>query len=368
MKKVLFVATVDSHILAFHIPYLKYFKENGYEVSVATNGDEDIPFCDKKFKLSIERSPIKIGNIKAIKKLKDIIEKEKFDLIHCHTPMGSVVTRLAAKKSRKQYGTRVIYTAHGFHFYKGAPIRNWIIYYPIEKHLSKYTDCLITINKEDYDIAKRKFKKVKDIQYVHGVGFNIERLKEEVREDYKEKLHLNKNDIILSYVAEINVNKNQTLLVNCIEKLRSQFPNIKLLLIGKDSNNGQVDKIIKQKGLEENVKLLGNREDIGKLLSITDIYVASSLREGLPVNIMEAMYKKLPIVAIDNRGHRELIKDGETGFIVKDENTMIKKVIELINNKELREKIGAEAFETSKEYKLDKVINEMKKIYESEQT
>lgn len=363
MKKVLFVATVTKHINAFHIPYLKLLKEQGYEIHVASNGDEPIEYCDKHFNLNFARFPIKIQNFKVYKELKKIIEENKYEIIHCHTPVGGVIARLAAKNYRKKYNTKVIYTAHGFHFYKGAPILNWIIYYPIEKYLSRYTDCLITINKEDYDIAKRKFKKVKDIQYVHGVGFNTERLKEEAIEDYKEELHFNKNDIILSYVAEINVNKNQTLLVNCIEKLRSQFPNIKLLLIGKDNSNGQVDKIIKQKGLQESIKLLGNREDIGKLLSITDIYVASSLREGLPVNIMEAMYKKLPIVAIDNRGHRELIKNEETGFIVKDEDTMIKKVIELINNKELREKIGMKAFNASKEYKIDKVINEMKKIY-----
>ena len=130
MKKVLFTATVDSHILHFHIPYLKLFKENGYEVHVATNGDEKIPYCDVKHKISFERNPIKLNNLKAIKQLKKVIDKEKFDIIHCHTPMGSVVTRLAAKKARKN-GTRVIYTAHGFHFYKGSPLLNWLIFYPI---------------------------------------------------------------------------------------------------------------------------------------------------------------------------------------------------------------------------------------------
>lgn len=127
MKKVLFTATVDSHILHFHIPYLKLFKENGYEVHVATNGDEKIPYCDVKHKISFERSPIKLNNLKAIKQLKKVIDKEKFDIIHCHTPMGSVVTRLAAKKARKN-GTRVIYTAHGFHFYKGASLFNWLFF------------------------------------------------------------------------------------------------------------------------------------------------------------------------------------------------------------------------------------------------
>ena len=139
MKKVLFVATVPSHIRAFHQPYLKLFKENGYEVHVACNKKEDINNCDKIFSIPIERSPYKIGNIKAIKELKKIIDKENYKIIHCHTPMGSVVARLAAKQARKK-GTRVIYTAHGFHFFKGAPIINWLLYYSVEKYLAFSTN------------------------------------------------------------------------------------------------------------------------------------------------------------------------------------------------------------------------------------
>ena len=170
-KKVLFSATVDSHILHFHLPYLKLFKEHGYEVHVATNGTEKIPYCDVKHVVSFERSPYKVNNLKAIKQLRKIINNEKFDIIHCHTPMGSVVTRLAAKKARKKYGTRVIYTAHGFHFYKGAPKLNWMLFYPVEKYLAKYTDTLITINSEDYELAKKRFsKRCKNIEYVPGVG------------------------------------------------------------------------------------------------------------------------------------------------------------------------------------------------------
>ena len=131
MKKVLFTATVDSHILQFHLPFLKLFKENGYEVHVATNGNDEIPYCDVKHVVSFERSPIKINNLKAIGQLRKIINEEKFDIIHTHTPMGSVITRLAAKKARKKYHTRVIYTAHGLHFFKGAPLKNWLIFYPI---------------------------------------------------------------------------------------------------------------------------------------------------------------------------------------------------------------------------------------------
>lgn len=363
MKKVLFVATVTRHINAFHIPYLKWFKEQGYEVHVASNGEETIEYCDKHFNLNFARFPIKFQNWKVYKELKNTIEENKYEIIHCHTPVSGVLARLAAKKARKKYNTKVIYTAHGFHFYKGAPKINWLIYYPIEKFLAKYTDCLITINNEDYQRAKKKFCKVKNIQYVHGVGFNTERLENNIKQDYKEKLQCNQDDIILSYVAEINKNKNQILLINCMEKLQSKIPNIKLLLIGKDSTNGQCEAIIKEKGLQDKVKLLGSREDIGEILSVTDIYVASSLREGLPVNIMEAMYKKLPIIAFNNRGHRELIESEENGFLVNNEETMMERIEELAKDEILREKIGKKAFKTSKKYSLEKVRYEMEEIY-----
>ena len=203
MKKVLFTATVDSHILHFHIPYLKLFKENGYEVHVATNGDEKIPYCDVKHKISFERSPIKLNNLKAIKQLKKVIDKEKFDIIHCHTPMGSVVTRLAAKKARKN-GTRVIYTAHGFHFYKGASLFNWLFFYPVEKYLSKYTDTLITINTEDYELAKNKFH-LNDIYYIPGVGVDKEKfsinLSEKEKHKLRETLGIKDSDFVRRYVA-----------------------------------------------------------------------------------------------------------------------------------------------------------------------
>ena len=224
MKKVLFTATVDSHILHFHIPYLKMFKEKGYEVHVATNGTEEIPYCDVKHVISFERSPLKTNNIKAIRSLKKVIDKEKFDIIHCHTPMGSVVTRFAAKSARKQ-GTKVIYTAHGFHFFKGASRINWLIFYPIEKYLSKYTDCIITINEEDYSLAKKQFK-CKKIELVHGVGldenkFDIELTEQEKRE-FKKSIDIQEDDFIIIYVAELTKRKNQGMLIKAVKVLKKQ--------------------------------------------------------------------------------------------------------------------------------------------------
>lgn len=370
MKKVLFVATVTNHINAFHIPYLQYFKENGYEVHVASNGEQNIEYCDKHFNLNFARFPFKLQNIKVYKELKKIINENKYDIIHCHTPVAGVLTRLAARKSRKKNNTRVIYTAHGFHFYNGAPKLNWLIYYPIEKIMSRYTDCLITLNEEDYKLAQKRFK-IKEIKKVHGVGCRTDRLDVnlsiEEKEQFKEELQIRKDSIILSYIAELNSNKNQILLIDTVEKLVKNNINVQLLLIGDGPLKEFYLEEIKQRNLQDNIKLLGKRKDIGKLLDITDIYVASSIREGLPVNIMEAMYKGLPIVATNNRGHRELVKNNENGYIVdtNDKESFYNKIHYLINEKEIRKNFGIISNTLSYDYLLDNVKKKMVDIYEN---
>lgn len=366
MNKVLFVATVTNHINGFHIPYLKMFKEKGYEVHVASKGNQTIPFCDKHYELPFQRFPLKKNNIKTYKELKKIINENNYEIIHCHTPVGGVLTRLAARKARKK-GTRVIYTAHGFHFYKGAPLLNWLIYYPIEKICSRWTDTLITINTEDYEFAKKKFKKCKDIQLVHGVGLDTSRFDKELTNEEKiekrKELGINKEDIVFSYVAELNKNKNQILLINTIKELKKEMTNVKLLLVGQGPLYEEYLNVIKDNNLEENIKLLGRREDINEILSITDIYLASSLREGLPVNIMEAMYKGVPIIAKDNRGHRELIENNVSGFLIIDDNKIKNKIKEIRDYKQLKEKFIKKGKNTIKKYIIDNVMKEMRKIY-----
>lgn len=355
MKKVLFTATVDSHILQFHIPYLKMFKEKGYEVHVATNGTEVIPYCDVKHVISFARSPIKTSNLKAIIQLRKIINENNFEIIHCHTPMGSVVTRIAAKKARKR-GTRVIYTAHGFHFFKGAPMVNWLVFYPVEKYLSKYTDCLITINQEDYELAKRKFKKCKQIELVHGVGvdeskFDFE-MSEREKHELRESLGLRDEDFVIIYVAELSKRKNQGMLIQAVKELIDDGKdNIKVILPGTDSMNGYYQKMAKNLEIEENIKFLGYRKDIPKLLKISDLYVSTAKQEGLPVNIMEAMCCGLPIIATDCRGNRDLIDE----------------CIEIGNVEKLKEDILQKKWNIKYDinsYSLKNISEQIKKIYD----
>lgn len=369
MKKVLYVATVDRHILSFHLPFLKMLKENGYKVHVATNGKEKIPYCDKKHTISIERSPFKLNNLKAIKQLKKIIDEEKFDLIHCHTPMGSVVARLAAKAARKKYGTRIIYTAHGFHFYKGAPLINWLLFYPIEKYLAKYTDTIITINQEDYDLAKRKFrKKCKDIEYVPGVGVDENKFNFEITNKEKhllrESLGLKDDDFVIIYVAELSKRKNQGMLINAVKELIDDGnKKIKVLLPGTDSLNGYYQQMCKDLKIEKNVKFLGYRKDISQLLKISNLYVSTSKQEGLPVNIMEAMCCGLPIIATNCRGNKDLIQDGENGYVIENNLKQLINIINTLTRNYEEEKYKENNKKIAKKYDVSNIINIVKKIY-----
>ena len=323
---------------------------------VATNGNEEIPYCDVKHVIPFERSPIKLNNLKAIKQLKKICMEEKFDIIHTHTPMGSVVTRLAAKKARKKYHTRVIYTAHGFHFFNGASKKNWMIFYPVEKWLAKYTDTLILINKEDYQLAKKKFsKRCKDIQYVPGVGidenkFNFEMTKEE-KNELRESIGLKENDFVLTCIGRLDANKNQGFLIDCVREIIKKKSNVHLVLVGPDEINGKYYE--QAKDILSNVHFLGYRKDIPQLLKITDVSVSASLREGLPVNIMEAMASGLPVVAVDARGVRDLIEDGKNGFVVGNDISIFgDKIIYLYSNSKLHETFSLKNFNN------DSIVNQ----------
>ena len=360
MKKVLFVATVASHINSFHIPYLKLLKEKGYEIHVASYENEKIEYCDRFFNLNFARFPFKLQNLKVYKELKKIIQENKYEIIHCHTPVGGVLTRLAAKNARKN-GTRVIYTAHGFHFYNGAPFLNWVIYYPIEKYLAKYTDCIITINKEDYYLAQKKFKS--HVEYIPGVGvngdkFDIEMTAEET-DNLKKELQLKEKDFVITIIGELNKNKNQILAIETLKDLIPEYPNFKLLIVGRGSLEEKYKQIIKKYKLEENIKILGYREDIPQLLKITNLLLSLSYREGLPVNVMEAMISKTPVVVTNCRGSRDLITNNKNGYIISQNNILELKeaILKIYCNPLVITK------DSSEQYKLENVLKLYEKVY-----
>ncbi len=366
MKKVLFVATVSQHFFYFHQPCFELFKKWGWEVHVACSGDFPLNFVDRRFDLPFARSPFSSQNIAAYKQLKKIISENQYDIIHCHTPVGGALTRLAAGKSRKN-GTKVIYTAHGFHFYKGASIAAWLVFYPIESLLARHTDCLITINDEDYSIAKRKLRCGR-VEHVHGVGCDNEKFHRASREEkqkIRSSLGYSDNEKLLIYVAELNSNKNQSMLIRAVKELLDSGQNVRLLLAGSDNLDGRYQSLSEELGISEKIDFLGSRDDVDILLNACDIAVASSLREGLPVNIMEAMASGLPVVAADNRGHRALVENERTGFLtgVNDYKQMAEKISLLLCDRMIYNKMSDNAIKAVIPFCKNKVLCELEKIY-----
>ncbi|MCD1161124.1 glycosyltransferase family 4 protein [Peribacillus frigoritolerans] len=371
--KILFVTTISNTVNTFLIPHIRMLIEQGHKVDVAFNIVQEV---DSKLielgctvhKLEFTRIPIKKQNFTAYKKLKKIIQNEQYDLVHTHTPIASACVRLAC---RKMVNVKVIYTAHGFHFYKGAPLRNWIIFYSMERIVAHFTDSIITMNKEDFNAAKKMKLKTNDSVYkINGIGVNLNKFTPQ-NLNKKNKLRMefgyNQDDLILFYAAELNSNKHQDLLINAVKLLKSKIPNVKLLLAGNGDLRENYEEQVKKLGLQGNVEFLGFRKDIPELLSITDIAVASSRREGLPVNIMEAMAIGLPLVVTNCRGQRDLVIDGENGFVVgiDDYEDFANSIEKLYKLKQLRQQFGEKSIKLVKQYSLENVMKEMKDVYKN---
>lgn len=312
---------------------------------------------------------LKKENILAYKKLKTLINQNKYDVIHCHTPIGGALGRLAAKNAKRN-GTKVIYTAHGFHFFKGASYKHWLIYYPVEKWLSRYTDVLITINQEDYDAVINKKFKAKNVVLVNGVGINLEKFQpqtEEKKLSLREKYGYSSDDFILMYAGELSYRKHQDLLINVAGKLKDRIPNLKLLLAGNGELEEQYRMQIDDLYVYNQVELLGFRKDIDNLMNLADLAVSASRQEGLPVNVMEAMATGLPLVVTDCRGNRDLVTDNENGYVVgiDDVEKFADSVEKLYKSKELRHKFSEKSLENIKRYSLENILKEMELIYSS---
>lgn len=372
MKKVLITATVQSHIAQFHKPLINMLKENGYEVHVAArdnlaekNGLQ-LNEPDKVFNTLFDRSPLSKNNIIAYKQLKQIIDNASYNIIHCNTPMGGVITRLAAKKARKK-GSKVFYTAHGFHFYKGGPRKNWIIYYPIEKFLSRFTDKLITITKEDFKLANSKFNT--EVVNIHGVGANSDRythLSFEETLKLRYSLGYKQGQIIILCIGELNKNKNQVTVINSISKVIDKIPNVKLLLAGNGPMEQKLRRVVSELGLNGKVDFLGYRNDLEKYLNLCDVVISASIREGLPLNVMEAMLCGKPVIVSNNRGHRELVDNRVNGLINEpyDVDGIVKSIIEIYENEKLRNEFIKNGLSSIKEFTYENVVKELKNIYE----
>lgn len=366
--KVLFVATVvKTHIKAFHIPYLKLFKEKGWETAVAARNDYEnpqdcvIPYCDRYCDVPFERSPFKVGNFKAYRELKKIIYDGDYKIIHCHTPMGAVLARIAARKVRKK-GCKIIYTAHGFHFYKGAPLVNWLLYYPMEWLLAHWTDVLITINQEDYARAQKHLH-AKRVVYVPGVGIALNS-KTYTNEGFAEKraeLGIPEGAKIALTVGELIPRKNHETIIRAV----AQEKQVYLLIAGRGVLQEYLENLVNELGLSDRVKLLGFRSDINQLNGVADLFVFPSFHEGLSVALMEAMAAGLPIVCSDIRGNKDLIQDNIGGLLVHptDTATWQEKIKYICQHPSEAAEMGRVNLQIIQNFELSKVVSEMEQIY-----
>lgn len=367
--KILYVTTVGSTMDFFNV-FIKNLIDEGNEVHIATNQNTSkVPDCYenwgcKIYPLSCTRSPLNMGNIKAIKQIKKIVEENSYDIVHCHTPIAAMCTRFACVKARKK-GTKVIYTAHGFHFFKGAPMLNWLIYFPVEWICSFLTDTLITINSEDYNFAKKKLH-TKTTKYVHGVGADTGKFsnpKDKCNELFDE-LDIPESAKVLFSVGELNKNKNHQIIIKALSEINDT--NIYYLVAGIGEMDHQLLQIAEELGIKDRIKLLGYRNDISNLLMISDIFCFPSFREGLPVSVMEAMASGLPVVASNIRGNVDLIDNEKGGFLCSPEDTCAFKdsIKILLEDEHLRRKFGRYNKEKVEIFSLDNVKNEMIEIYE----
>ncbi len=371
MKKVLLTATVQSHICQFHKPLAALLHENGYEIHVAARNNLaeknglKLDFVDKVYDIPFARSPKSPDNFKAYKQLKTIIDSEYYDVIHCNTPMGGFVTRLAARRARKK-GTAVIYTAHGFHFYKGSSKASWTVIYPIEKAFARMTDKLVTINREDYALARERFKT--DVYYIHGVGVNEKRYvpaAEGEKTELRKKHGFRDEQKIMLIIGELLPNKNQQMAIRMMQKVIEVYPDAVLLIAGNGPERDNLENLVNELNLSDNVKLIGYCTNLEEYQKMIDLSVACSKREGLPLNIVESMLAENPIVATKNRGHCELIEHGITGYLVDvdDTDSMAEYVLKLLADTEQMNKMKKNCREFALQYGFEAVTQELKKVY-----
>ena len=367
MKKVLFVASVVKiHIMVFHIPYLKWFKENGYEVHVAAKNDyEDseelnIPYCDVFHNIDFSRSPLSRDNYMAYVQMKDILSNNEFEIMHCHTPIGAAISRLAAKNVNNQ-NMKIIYTAHGFHFFKGAPVLNWLLFYPTEYYLSKYTNTIITINNEDFERAKKM--QFENVELVPGVGVDFSKVNQIINDPLIIKKEFNEGKKVLLSVGELNKNKNHRVVIEALSRLnRNDF---QYIICGEGPERQNLQKLVKRLKLENRVQFLGFRTDVLEIYKISDIFIFPSKREGLSVSLMEAMAFGLPVLASNIRGNYDLIDEGLGGELVepKDPEGLANKINKLLDKQSLMNSFGKYNRNKVQIYSIDNVLKQVTKIY-----
>ena len=378
-KKALMYASVASMIDLFNMDNIHILQSLGFQVDVACNfkngsitSNERVEEFKKELRelgvnihdIPIPRSMFKINDIlKSLILTKRLYNNNNYQFVHCHSPIGGGVSRLAAITYRKR-GLKVIYTAHGFHFFKGAPLKNWILFYPIEKICSNWTDVLITINNEDFNIANDKFK-ANNVIYVPGIGVHVDEIQNQKIDidSMRKELGLKSDDYVIMSIGQISIRKNQKVIIEAISLINN--PKVKYVIVGFGELEEELQNLANKLNVIDRVIFTGYRQDAKALLHCADLFAFPSLQEGLPASLMEAMSVGLPVVCSDIRGNNDLIENDIGGYLCNsnDYKSFAKKIDYLLNNKDIALKMGKYNQNNILNYDTKVVIDEMKNIY-----
>lgn len=376
MAKILFISNIADKVGSFSVASIKAAQELGYEYYYAANWSgakkEQVEKDQKEFNvhivhLDLSRNPCSLKNVNAYKQLVELIKKEKIDYIHCNTPTGGVLGRLAGNKCGVK---KIIYQAHGFHFYKGAPKVNWLLYYPVEKWLAHKTDALITINQEDYELASRKFhlRANGKVYYVPGVGIDLTQytsLKEK-KAKLRKEIGLEETDIVCIAMGDLIARKNYGIAIETISRLQPEFPTLHFVICGKGPELENLKSLAAENKVLNKIHFLGFRTDIKDLLQAADIFFFTSLQEGLPRSTMEAMASGLPVACSRIRGNTDLVDEENGGvlFNPQDIDDVEKKLYQLLTSDYASK--GKYNLDHIREFSLDMATESVRKIYEKE--
>ncbi|MGI6007464.1 MAG: glycosyltransferase family 4 protein [Ruminococcus sp.] len=372
MRKVLLVTHVGDFIPQFEMDNVRCLQNMGMEVHYAANfqlssyGNKGERLKNSGVichQIPFQRSPFRMENLLAYRRLKRLLKEESFEMIHCHTPIGGAMARLTGRSYRKK-GMKILYTAHGFHFFKGAPLLNWILYYPAERFLSRYTDVQITINREDFARACH-FHAGKVIR-IPGVGIDAVELGKKVlqdREKFRRSMGVKENDFCLLSVGELDENKNHETVLKAVKMLKD-LP-VYYLICGKGELEQKLKRRIHEYGLENRVGMLGYRNDVTSVYEAADLFVFPSHREGLSAALMEAMAKGLPVVGSRIRGNVDLIEEGKGGFLVNSRKPgeFADAIRKLEQSRELCREMGKHNRESVRAFDRAQVRSVMEKVY-----
>lgn len=369
--RILYVTTVGS-TMSFFTNLIRVLLDEGHTVDIACNERiKPLPPCYrdwgcKIYPIDCVRNPFSLANRRAVHQIRSLADSNRYDIVHCHTPVAGVCARLACRKMRRS-GLRVFYTAHGLHFYKGAPLKNWLLYYPAEKICAHMTDTLIVINREDYSLAQRKLHAGR-VVYVPGVGIDVEKFHGTVvdRSAKRAELGIPEDAFVLISVGELNANKNHQVIIRAVAQLHD--PTVHYLIAGMGPKKAELEALAESLGISGQIHLAGYRNDVAELYKTADVDVFPSIREGLGLASIEGMAAGLPLICSDNRGTREYTdicrKDGFCGICTSVEE-YVAAIRCLQTDRAIYAQLCQEGYHAAKRFSVVEVNRKMMKLYEN---